>query len=100
MYKGSENFHYGVLDPKNLLAVTDLGKLVCLFVPPFHDFHAADSFTHGSSRPTPHNYFLFFECFHCITQQVSHLAASTHLQIQYHYRSYRALQNKTNKLHE
>jgi hypothetical protein len=64
----------------NLLAVTDLGDLICLFVSPLHDLHTANSFTHGSSRSTPHNCSLFFECFHCITEQVSHLTATTHLQ--------------------
>lgn len=64
----------------NLLAVTDLGDLICLFVSPLHDLHTANCFTHGSSRSTPHNCSFFFECFHCITQQVAHLTASTHLQ--------------------
>jgi len=50
----------------NLLAVTDLGDLICLFVSPLHDLHTANCFTHGSSRSTPHNCSLFFECFHCI----------------------------------
>jgi hypothetical protein len=39
----------------NLLAVTDLGDLIRLFVSSLHDLHTADSFTHGHSRATPHN---------------------------------------------